>query len=59
MAMRWTWVALVAVVVIFALGFLAIGTAHRDRCLNAGNVGCSLLPWSGHPSGGLQNVVIP
>ena len=32
----------------FALGFLYIGTAHRDRCLRAAQMtSCSMLPWSG------------
>jgi hypothetical protein len=39
--------ALVAVALAFALGFLYVGSAHRDRCLAAGASDCSLLPWSG------------
>lgn len=41
-----------AVLLIWSLGFLYIGTTHRDRCMKAGNVGCTILPWSGHPSRG-------
>ena len=57
--------ALATLVVIFALGFplgfLYIGSAHRDRCIKDGNVGCSMLPWSGHSNGGwgTQGVTIP
>jgi hypothetical protein len=59
--MRWVWVSVATLVVIFALGFLAIGSAHRDRCIHDGNVGCSMLPWSGSSNGGwgTGNVVIP
>lgn len=57
--MRWVWLALATLVVVFALGFLAIGSAHRDRCIHDGNTGCSMLPWSGHTSSGTGNVVIP
>jgi hypothetical protein len=38
---------ILAIAAIFALGFLWIGSAHRDRCMRAGNVGCTMLPWSG------------
>ena len=41
------WAATLLIVVV--LGFLYVGSSHRDRCLKAGNVGCSMLPWSGHP----------
>lgn len=40
--------ALAGIVVIFVLGFLYIGSAHRDRCIKDGNTGCSILPWSGY-----------
>jgi hypothetical protein len=47
---RWRyWIALAALVVLFALGFFYIGSTHRDRCLKAGNDGCTILPWSGTP----------
>lgn len=43
------WVAILAsAMLLFALGFLYVGTTHRDRCLKAGNAGCTILPWSGH-----------
>jgi mannose/fructose/N-acetylgalactosamine-specific phosphotransferase system component IIC len=50
-----------ATILILALGFLAIGSAHRDRCIRASEIGCTLLPWSGHePSGwGFGQTVIP
>lgn len=46
--------ALIVVSIMSALmvAFLAVGSAHRDRCLKAGNVGCTILPWSGHPGNG-------
>ena len=34
-------------ILVFTLGVLYIGTGHRDRCMKAGNVRCSVLPWSG------------
>lgn len=40
--------AIAALVVVFTIGFLAIGAAHRDRCLHIGMVSCTLIPWSGH-----------
>lgn len=46
-------VTVLGLVAIFSLGFLWIGSTHRDRCLKAGNVGCSMLPWSGKPATGL------
>jgi len=56
----WKALATLAVVAVVALGLLAIGSAHRDRCLRAGNAGCSLIPWSGHAvSNGLGDVIIP
>jgi hypothetical protein len=64
--MRWILVTLSVLLVIFALGFLYIGSTHRDRCIRDGNVGCSLLPWSGRSpylmqggSGDTQGVTIP
>lgn len=42
------WIAIAAIVVIATLGFLYIGATHRDRCIKAGNTGCTILPWSGH-----------
>lgn len=40
------------IVVVAILGFLWIGTTHRDRCMRAGNVGCTILPWSGDTDSG-------
>jgi len=56
---RWVWVAIATLAVIFALGFLYIGTTHRDRCIKAGNAGCTLLPWSGHPGGSTESPLRP
>jgi hypothetical protein len=56
---RWVWVSVAALVVVFALGFLYIGTTHRDRCIKDGNAGCSILPWSGRSNDGWGNAVIP
>ena len=50
-------IALTALAVVFALGFLYIGTTHRDRRIKAGNVGCTILPWSGHPGSDGQPVI--
>jgi hypothetical protein len=46
-----TWLLILATIAVtgaIAVGLLAIATAHRDRCIKAGNVGCTILPWSGH-----------
>lgn len=42
------WLTLTALLLVFALGFLYIGSTHRDRCINAHHAGCTMLPWSGH-----------
>jgi hypothetical protein len=42
----WLVVAIVAAVVIWR-----VGEAHKTACVNAGNVNCSLLPWSGSSPG--------
>ena len=42
------WIAVV--LSIAALGFLYIGTTHRDRCMKAGFGHCTILPWSGSGS---------
>jgi hypothetical protein len=39
-------VVAVAAVVVLALGVLWVGgEMHRHNCIDAGRVGCSLLPW--------------
>jgi hypothetical protein len=43
-------VAVFAIVAALAVAVLWIGTTHRDRCMRAGNVGCTIVPWSGHPA---------
>ena len=43
-------VGVIAILAAFKVGVLWIGTMHRDRCMRAGNVGCSIIPWSGHPA---------
>lgn len=45
-----TKIILTILVVVSALTFLYIGSTHRDRCIKAQNVGCTILPWSGHPT---------
>jgi hypothetical protein len=35
-------------ITVLALGFLWVGSTHRDRCIHAGETGCTILPWSGH-----------
>jgi hypothetical protein len=60
--MRSTRVALAAIIVVFALGFLYIGTTHRDRCMRASENGCTILPWSGTTGSGASgwgDAVIP
>ena len=47
-----------AIVLTFALGFLYIGTMHRDRCLKAGGSSCTILPWSGAFSSGGRGYVL-
>lgn len=43
----WIWIAVATLILVAMIAFLWIGTTHRDRCLRAGNVGCTILPWSG------------
>jgi hypothetical protein len=43
-------VAVIAILAAFMVSVLWIGTTHRDRCMKAGNVACSIVPWSGHPA---------
>lgn len=40
--------ALIAILAASAVSVLWIGTTHRDRCMRAGDVGCTIVPWSGH-----------
>jgi len=48
-----TRIAIIAAVCIaLVIAFLAVGSAHRDRCQRAGEIGCTLLPWSGHAAPG-------
>lgn len=47
--------AIGAIIAIFLLGALYIGTTHRDRCIKASEVGCTILPWSGHTPSGWGN----
>jgi hypothetical protein len=42
-------IPVIAIFAAFSVSVLWIGTMHRDRCMKAGNVGCSIVPWSGHP----------
>jgi hypothetical protein len=42
--------ALILAVAILGASFLYVGEKHRALCLQDGYVGCSMLPWSGHPS---------
>ena len=39
-------VLLLAVVALVVVGW-RVGVTHRRNCINAGKVGCNLLPWSG------------
>lgn len=39
------------VVVVAAVILWRVGEAHRTACINAGNVNCSVLPWSGSVPG--------
>jgi hypothetical protein len=43
-------IGVIAILAAFTVSVLWIGTTHRDRCMRAGNVGCSVVPWSGHPA---------
>lgn len=38
----------IAVLLIAGVAVLYIGTTHRDNCIKARNVACSIVPWSGH-----------
>ena len=42
--------ALILAVAILGATFLYVGEKHRALCIQDGYVGCSMLPWSGHPS---------
>lgn len=44
--------ALILAVAILGATFLYVGEKHRALCIRDGYVGCSMLPWSGHPSNG-------
>ena len=43
-------IAVIAILAAFTVSVLWVGTTHRDRCLKAGNVGCTIVPWSGKPA---------
>jgi hypothetical protein len=43
-------IGVIAILAAFTVSMLWIGTTHRGRCRRAGNLGCSIVPWSGHPA---------
>jgi hypothetical protein len=43
--------AIILAVAILGATFIYVGEKHRALCIRDGYVGCSMLPWSGHPSG--------
>lgn len=42
---------LIVVVVLVGLVAWRVGLAHKHDCINRGEVGCTLLPWSGQIPG--------
>jgi len=48
-AIRAFWVTLV--VVVAAVVLWRVGEAHKQACIRAGKVNCSVLPWSGDAPG--------
>ena len=46
---RGRWIGVAAVVIATVAVLLFIGTTHRDNCIKAGDVKCSIAPWSGQP----------
>ena len=49
------WIGVAGIVTVAVLGLLLIGTLHRDNCIKAKEVGCTLVPWSGHRGNGCTN----
>lgn len=42
---------LIVVVILVGIVGWRVGVAHKHDCLNRGEVGCSILPWSGQIPG--------
>jgi hypothetical protein len=49
------WAVLISVIIVLSL--LAICTMHRDACIKANEIGCTMLPWSGHAPGDNSGVL--